>query len=146
MNINKLAKSLKKDNSTISEYLEMLRSSGLIRFLLSEKRGHALVRKAEKLYLDNTNLLYAVCGNIGKDVDIGASRELFAISQLDHAGHKVFYSEIGDITCEDYIFEIGGRGKGSSQILKAKDAYLVKDDILLGGKREIPLYLFGFLS
>lgn len=146
LNVNKLANSLKRDHSTISEYLEMLRESGLLKFLLNDKRGHSLIRNAEKLYLDNTNLLYAICENIGKDVDIGTTRELFVISQIENAGHKVFYSAKGDIICEGHIFEIGGKNKGRRQILGIKNSHLIKDDILIGGKGEIPLYLFGFLS
>lgn len=146
LNINKLAKSLKKDHATIADYLEMLRESGLMRFLLSDKQGHALVRRAEKLYLNNTNLLYAVCTNIGKDVDTGTMRELFVISQLEQAGYNAFYSSDGDIACDTYIFEIGGRGKGRGQVAHRKNAHLIKDGILLGEKKEIPLYLFGFLS
>ncbi|MFH1654414.1 MAG: AAA family ATPase [Pseudomonadota bacterium] len=146
ININKLAKSLRKDHSTISEYLEMLRESGLLRFLLIDKRGHALIRNAEKIYLSNTNLAYAICMNLGKDVDIGSTRELFVISQLEDAGYDVFYSKSGDISCDKYVFEIGGKGKGASQIKGVENAFLVKDDILIGNKNEIPLYMFGFLK
>lgn len=146
VSINKLAKSIGKDHATITEYVQILRDTGLLRFLLIDKYGHALVRNAEKIYIDNPNLLYAINETLGKQVHIGAIRELFTISSLEKAGYKVFYSKTGDISVNGNIFEIGGSGKTSSQLEKANKAYLVKDDILYSSLKTIPLYLFGFLS
>ena len=65
---------------------------------------------------------------------------------LKNSGLNVHYSRIGDFEVEGRVFEIGGRNKSLKQIGENPDrAYLVKDDILYGGKHEIPLYLFGFL-
>ncbi|HIE02213.1 MAG TPA: ATPase, partial [Thiotrichaceae bacterium] len=60
INVNKIAKSLKKDHSDVTRYLEMLRDSGLLRFLLIDKTGHAMMRNTEKVFLNNTNLFYAM--------------------------------------------------------------------------------------
>ena len=52
----------------------------------------------------------------------------------------------GDFLVEDrYLFEIGGRSKGSSQIANAKNAFVVQDDIEAGYGHTVPLWLFGFL-
>ncbi|MCG2692289.1 AAA family ATPase, partial [Microgenomates group bacterium] len=67
VNINRLANSLKKDHTTISDYVQILKDAGLLRFLLKNKQGHALVRDAEKIYLDNSNLLYALNAEVGKE-------------------------------------------------------------------------------
>ena len=146
MSINKLAKSLQKDHATITEYVQILRDTGLLRFLLIDKYGHALVRNAEKVFLDNTNLLYAVNAGIGKEANIGSMRELFVISSLENAGYTVFYSKDADVMCEQYLFEIGGAPKTGKQIKSLANAHLVKDDILYRSFQTIPLYLFGFLS
>lgn len=145
VNINRLAGSLKKDHTTISEYIQILRDTGLLRFLLQNKQGHALVRDTEKIYVDNPNILYALNKEIGKEPFMGLSRELFVISSLQNANYHVFFSKQADIECQDAIFEIGGKNKTFSQ-LKGTGGYLVKDDILIGDSRTIPLYLFGFLS
>ncbi|MEI7580001.1 MAG: hypothetical protein WCJ58_08300 [bacterium] len=113
--------------------------------MLTDKSGHALIRNTEKVYLNNTNLYYALAFSTGKQVDLGAVRELFVTEQLENAGYKVFYSKNGDISCDKYVFEIGGKNKDSKQIIGLKDAYLIKDDILLGDLKSIPSYLFGFL-
>lgn len=146
ISINNIAKSLGKDHSTIAEYIQILRDTGLLRFLLLDAFGHTLVRNAEKVYIDNTNLLYAVNKTIGKETNLGSVRELFIISSLENAGYKVFYSKKGDITCEGMIFEIGGASKTDSQLKGVHNAYIIKDDILYSVLNTIPLYLFGFLS
>ncbi|MBI2600555.1 AAA family ATPase [Candidatus Daviesbacteria bacterium] len=136
ISINKLAHSLGKDHATVTEYVQILRDTGILRFLLIDKSGHALIRNAEKVYLDNTNLLYAVNETIGKEVHIGTVRELFAVSSLEDSGYKVFYSKKGDILTDGHTLEIGGPNKSGIQ---------VQDDILYGSLNIRPLYLFGFL-
>lgn len=145
INVNRVAKSLKKDFSDVANYFEMMRDSGLLKFLLNDKRGHALVRKPEKIYLNNPNLMYALDDESGKQSEKGAVRELFVIFNLEHSGYNPFYSSVGDIKCGKYIFEIGGRNKDSRQIAGEKNAFLVLDDIINGDIERIPLYLFGFL-
>lgn len=144
VNINRLAGSLKRDHTTISEYVQILRDTGLLRFLLQDKQGHALVRDAEKIYLDNSNLLYALNEEVGKVPLVGLLRELFVMSNLQNARYHVFFSKQADIECDNSIFEIGGKNKTIAQ-LRGEEGYLVKDDILIGDKKTIPLYLFGFL-
>lgn len=145
ININRIAKSLKKDHTDVSNYLEMMREAGLLRYLLIDKAGHALIRNAEKVYLSNTNLAYALENATGKKIEKGQIRELFFITSLENAGLKPFYSKSGDVKCGEYVFEIGGKGKDLSQIKDQKNAYLVADDILFRDIKKIQLYLFGFL-
>lgn len=145
ININNIAKSLKKDHTTIADYVQILRDTGVLRFLLADKSGHALVRDAEKIYLDNTNMLYALNEEIGKEPLIGVIRELFVINNLQNVGNHVFYANEGDIACNDVRFEIGGKNKTFEQIRSVTDGYVVKDGVLIGDTKTIPLYLFGFL-
>jgi predicted AAA+ superfamily ATPase len=145
VSIHKVAKSLGKDHATITEYVQILRDTGILRFLLIDKYGHALVRNAEKVYLDNPNLLYAINETIGKETHIGTVRELFAISSLEDSGHKVFYAKAGDITTEGYTLEIGGLRKSGSQVQNVPNSFVLKDDILYSSLNIRPLYLLGFL-
>ena len=135
-----------KDNATIANYIQILREIEILRFLLIDKHSHSLVRNAEKIYLNNTNLLYAINNAIGKSTNIGLAREIFVVSSLQNAGLDVFYSRSGDIVCNEFVFEIGGANKTRKQIKNVKNSYLVKDDILYLSGREVPIFLFGFLS
>jgi len=145
VNTHRLANSIGKDDKTIIKYIEALRDSGLLRFLLIDKFGHALIRNTEKVYLNNPNIFYAFESELAKGVDKGAVREMFVVAALEDAGLKPTYSKIGDIAVSDYIFEIGGKNKGTEQIKDVSNAYLALDDTLTGGYKSIPLYLFGFL-
>ena len=145
INVHKIAKSLKKDHSNVAKYLEMLRESGLLRFLLIDKAGHALMRNTEKVYLNNTNLFYAIEHELRKGISKGSIRELFALTCLENTDLKPAFSKTGDLKCQDFIFEIGGKNKTARQIKDAENSFLLLDDILIGSKKRIPLYLLGFL-
>lgn len=147
MNVHKLGASLGVDDKTAANYLQILQETGLIRVLESGGRGHALVRKQQKTYLDNTTLHHALCHGLGQPVDVGTVRELFFMQACQNAGHSVFYTDKGgDFRIGENLFEVGGRSKRGAQLPKAsRSEYVVKDDILVGSKNTIPLYLFGFL-
>lgn len=143
--INRLANSLGKNHATISEYLEILHETGLIRFFGNKKSGHALIRHAKKVFLDNTNLALALGETLGQKPLIGTQRELFALNQLENSGLVSTYPDKGDLSAGEYVFEIGGKNKNFSQIGNDSKAFLLSDDILIADRRKIPLYLFGFL-
>lgn len=44
-----------------------------------------------------------------------------------------------------YTFEVGGASKNFQQIAGLKDSYLALDEMPLGVKNKIPLWLFGFM-
>lgn len=136
----------KYDRSRRAILVEMVGLSWItIHILFIDKRGHALVRKPKKIFMGNTNIIYAICGELGKSPDLGALRETFLVNQLRCAGHKVFYSEVGDLVVGDRILEVGGPSKGNEQIKGVKDAYRLKDEILDGVGNEIPLWAMGLL-
>jgi len=77
--------------------------------------------------------------------NIGTLRESFFASVLSEVG-SIYYVDRGDfLVNEKYIFEIGGKNKGFEQIKGIENSFVVADDIEVGFKNKIPLYLFGFL-
>ena len=145
LNANKLSNNLGKDFDSVSEYLKMLQESGLIRFLFMKKSGNAYLRNPQKMYPDNVNLIYANFIGSNDANTLGKIRESFFINQIQNIGKQALYSDIGDFEVEKCFFEIGGKNKNMKQIADKKNAFLVKDNILIGNKQSIPLYLFGFL-
>jgi len=145
--INNLAQNLGVDSKTVLHYVHILHDTGLARILNSRQRGTKLLRAPEKIFLENTTLLQVLCKGLGQQVDIGTQRELAFVNALTSAGKKIYCSKkYGDFTVDDIVFEIGGKNKTNRQIRDAdKPAFLVKDGVLTGGKRTIPLYVFGFL-
>jgi hypothetical protein len=68
------------------------------------------------------------------------------MSHVQDAGLVITYSNTADfLVSGKYTFEIGGREKGSKQIKGIDHSYVIADDILIGVKNKIPLWLFGFL-
>ena len=99
----------------------------------------ALIEKLEKIYLNNSNLLYI------DDANIGTIRETFFLSMLD-TNYKITAPKKGDFLVDDkYLFEIGGKNKSFKQIKDIKDSFVVADDVEIGIGDKIPLWLFGFL-
>ena len=127
------------DERTLKNYLKYLEDAGLIRLLQKSQAGLKRLEKPEKIYLNNTNLLYT------KEPEIGTVRETFFFSQLAHS-HEVTAARQGDFTVNGtYTVEVGGKNKGFSQIKDMPTSFLALDDLERGFGSKIPLWLFGFL-
>lgn len=140
-NISELARKLGISRDSIYSYLKALEKAMLIRSLHAKGAGISLLQKPEKLYLENTNLSYA----LNQTPDKGNLRETFVLNQLASSGKQVHYPKQGDFLVDGYTLEVGGRGKTSEQIAKLPKGIVVADDILTGSKNRIPLWLLGFL-
>ena len=141
INIEKLAASAEIDRNTVYKYIKNLNESHLITVLYQKAKGYGIMTKPEKLYLNNPNLVYALCNNNS----IGTIREIFFLNQVS-AVQKINSNKSGDFIVDDkYIFEIGGKNKDFSQIKDMENSFLALDGIETGYKRKIPLWLFGFL-
>ena len=146
LNKNNIAKNIGLDNKTIQNYLDILDETGLIQLIQKNKAGSNILKKTEKIFLDNPDMYKSVGDEIGFETPIGTLREIYFIKMIINSGNKLHYSEIGDYEINGMNFEIGGKNKSLKQIKEnLENSYLVKDDILNGSKYEIPLYLFGFL-
>lgn len=146
LNVNNIAKNMQLDNKTVRNYLDIMDETQLIKLVQKNKAGSQLLKKVEKMYLNNADLYQAVAEAVGFDCALGTQREIFFVNMLENIGVDVHYSDIGHFEALAHYFEIGGKNKTTKQIRDHLDnAFVVKDDMLYGNRREIPLYLFGFL-
>jgi len=109
------------------------------------KKGSGLgaLGKPEKIYLNNTNQIYAISRK-GKE-NTGTLCETFFINMLS-AMHNVSSPSKGDFLIDDeYTFEIGGKNKSFKQIKDIANSFLAVDNIETGIGNKVPLWLFGFL-
>ena len=137
-----LYRELETDRNQGLKILKALARSGLLGLLSTEKVSLKDMSRPDKIYLDNTNLMYA----LSREVDTGCRRETFFLNQLRASGHDVTYPKKGDFLVDGkHLFEVGGSGKGFSQIKDVPDSYVAADDIEVGIGNKIPLWLFGFL-
>ena len=139
-NFTKIGQMIDVHRNQVTDFLYYLERAGIIAQLRGETGGIRLLGKVEKVYLDNTNLIYALAENKS---DIGNIRETFFLSQMK-VYNDVFSSEKSDFRIENFTFEVGGQGKQQKQIEGIENAYIVKDNIEYGYKNIIPLWHFGF--
>ncbi len=139
-NMTKLAQLIDTSRNYIADYLLYMERAGMIMQLRDGVHGVRGLGKVEKIYLDNTNLAYA----LQRQPDIGNMRETFFMNQARVAG-EVTAAGAGDFLVSGKVFEVGGHGKQQRQIAGVKDAFVVKDDIEIGTHNIIPLWMFGLL-
>lgn len=137
--MQKLADVTGISRNDIPDYLIYMERAGMISQLRNATGGLRGLGKVEKLYLDNTNLIYALAP---EHADTGNVRETFFMNQT-RVCNDVRSSDISDFEIDNKVFEIGGRKKGQKQIENASDGYIVKDDIESGYANVIPLWAFG---
>jgi uncharacterized protein len=131
-----------KDNRTLKTYFQYLEDAALIRSLSRVTGKLKEIEQVEKIYLGNTNQLYAFTMSSPKT---GTVRETFFLTMLQ-AQYQIIAPKNGDFKVNDqYIFEVGGKKKGFEQIKNQKNSYLALDNIEVGIDKKVPLWLFGFL-
>ncbi|MDP3120666.1 MAG: AAA family ATPase [Sulfuricurvum sp.] len=139
--IEKLKNSLDiGDGRTLKDYFIKLEDAGILHLLMKASgKGLRKLEKPEKIYLSNTNLLSITTP------EIGTVRETFFLNVLNIL-HEVTYPQKGDFLVDNtYLFEIGGKNKGFTQIKDIENSFVASDDIEVGYKNKIPLWIFGFL-
>lgn len=140
-NMSKISEMLAISRNNIADYLLYMEEAGMVSQLRFETKGIRGLGKVDKVYLDNTNLVY----NLSKDnPNKGNVRETFFMNQL-RVAHPIVSSKIADFTIDAFDFEIGGKNKSSKQIKTAAIGFVVKDDIETGFLNTIPLWHFGLL-
>ena len=138
-NMSTIATAVKVDRNKLPDYFDLMGRAGLISLLREPTKGVRVLGKVEKVYLDNTNLAFALTTS---EPDKGNLRETFFFNQM-RVNHRVFNSPVSDFLIDGRTFEIGGRNKGQKQIAEAEDGYVVKDGIETGFGNVLPLWCFG---
>lgn len=142
-NISALARKLDTSRESIYAWLTQLENAKLLNLLTVKGKGVSLLQKPEKVYLENTNLVYA----LKKTPDLGSIRETFLLNQLKNNNLQVTAPKKGDFYLpeEELYIEVGGKNKGFSQAKEFENYLIAADDIEFGRGRKVPLWLFGFL-
>jgi len=139
-NVSKLSQKIGINRTTLLTYFHYLSESKLTSNLYQSNEGISLLQKPSKLYLENTNLAYA----LGRNVDVGNLRETFFLNQLSYQ-HDVTLPAKGDFLIDQtWNIEVGGSGKDVPK--PSLDSHFVASDgIEMGFGAKVPLWLFGFL-
>lgn len=142
-NISELSRKTGISRDILLKLIDLLEKSELLISLRQDSSPTGYLTKPEKIYLNNTSLLYSL--SLNQNPETGTLRETFFANQLKQ-NHMVNIAKRGDFLIDNkYTFEVGGKNKTNRQIAEMTDAYVVQDDIEIGFRKIIPLWLFGFL-
>jgi hypothetical protein len=132
---------LETDRNQGLKMLYALQRADLLMLLTDNTKNLKSLGRPEKIFLNNTNLMYA----LGANIEIGTVRETFFLNQLRQQ-YKTEYPVKGDFLVDkQYLFEVGGTNKTFEQIKDEPLSFLAIDNTDTGYKNRIPLYLFGML-
>ncbi len=147
LSINSLKNKLWISFDTAARYLQILNDVWIVRSLYIEWNISKSIRKADKLFIDNSNLIYTISEELWRHVETWTIREVFFVNQFSK---NLFYSDIWDFSYiykwEEYIFEIGWKNKKRKQVQWYTNAFIVSDSIIFPSPWKIPLWLFGFME
>ncbi|MBE6259561.1 MAG: ATP-binding protein [Prevotella sp.] len=140
-NIANMCTNLSTTRNQLIHLLSLLERAALIRQLHAQGKGLKAIGKPDKILLNNTNLMHA----LGSSADEGTARESFFSSMMSF-NHTIHHAPQGDLQVDEkYLFEVGGRKKGFTQIADLPDSYVVAANIETGYGNKIPLWLFGLI-
>jgi len=138
-NMTSIGTAISASRNNITDYCLFIEEAGMITQLRDATGGIRGLGKVDKIYLDNTNLIYTLAND---NSNRGNIRESLFLNQL-RVKYDVVASPVADFLIDDFTFEVGGKNKGLKQIQGIDKAYIVKDDIELGYLNTIPLWQFG---
>ncbi|MGN0229499.1 MAG: ATP-binding protein [Muribaculaceae bacterium] len=139
-NMTTLSEVLGVSRNNVADYLMYVEEAGLIIQLRNQTGGVRSLGKVDKVYLENTNLIYALTDN----AEIGNVRKTFFMNQMRMVSDPIT-SPVSDFLVDGMTFELGGHRKKQKQIKDVENAFVVKDDIERGGLNIVPLWQFGLL-
>lgn len=147
LSINSLKNKLWISFDTAANYLQILNDVWIIKSIYIEWNISKSIRKAKKVYIDNSNLIYTISEEIWLKPEVWTIREIFFINQFNK---NLFYSDIWDFLFklweESYYFEVWWRNKKRKQLEWKDNAFIVADSIIFSSKWKVPLWLFWFLN
>lgn len=138
-NFSKIAAIIEVSRNSLDDYFSYMEKAGLILQLRSTTAGIRGLGKVDKVYLENTNILFNL---VGDQSDTGNLRKTFFFNQM-RVKNEVRSSPKADFKVNDYTFEVGGKNKRQAQIDQDGQSFVVKDGIEYGHRNVVPLWAFG---
>jgi len=141
-NIQKISQRVEVSRNSLIIYIRYLEDAKIIKQLFSYVEGIGALQKPQKIYFENSNLIYSLTDLYQ---NIGTLRETFVLNQLSQS-NTVSYPKAGDFMVnKKYTFEVGGKNKSNRQLKNIKESFIISDNIEVGFQNKIPIWLFGFL-
>lgn len=140
-NMTTLGRDIGVARNQLMKFFTMLNDAAILRTLSEPSSQPKAAAKPDKILFDNPSVLQA----LGIANKVGTVRETFVASMLGMAG-KLSAPKNGDFLLDKtYLFEVGGKGKGFSQIADLQNSFVLADNIESGVGNKIPMWVMGFL-
>ena len=139
-NIKELSDAIDTNRNLTVKYLSLLANAKLLNLVSFKSKTIGDLTKPDKVLLNNTNLSFI----FGENPNIGSARETFFVNQLKAVSNLSLANQ-GDFIVDKYTFEVGGKRKAFDQIKDIPNSFVVSDDLEIGHKNKIPLWLFGMM-
>lgn len=140
-NMTNLSRDVEVSRNQLMKFFTLLSEGSILRTLMDATTQPKRASKPEKILFDNPSVMQAL-GIMNK---AGTVRESFVASMLSSTG-RLYAAKEGDFLLDrTYLFEVGGKGKGFSQIADKPNSFVIADDIETGIGNKIPMWLLGFL-
>jgi len=135
-NVSKLSLAIDTSRATIMNYLKYLKDARLLNLLYRE--GETFPKKPVKVYMQNTNLMYATAEGYPDSQDVAQTYFYNAI----HSCHKVNATDRSELFAIDskWYFNVFDQYKGNVGY-----HLTAVGNMIIGEGNKIPLWLFGFL-
>lgn len=141
-NIKELGEKTQIHRNSINAYLHYLEQAKILAMLYPAGKRMATLQKPEKIFLQNTTLLYALAR---ERANPGSVRETFFHTMVSHS-HRLEAPKTGDFLIDDlYTIEIGGSSKKKQQVQSTPQSRVLRDGIEFGTTEYLPLWVSGFL-
>ncbi len=137
-NISKLAADIETSRATVMNYLKYLENARLIH-LLTKQSDTSVKKKPSKIYLHNTNLLYAISPDNVRDCNL--CKVFFCNQVVIAEKNNVFDGEKGEFIVGNNTFKITNDNVNTKEV----NLYYITNKHEIGSNNQIPLWLFGFL-
>lgn len=135
-NVSKISADVQTSRATIMNYLRYMKNARIINLLFSN--GNDEIKKPDTVYLQNTNLMYAIDPT---NISNKSLRQTFFYNQVGYK-NQIKSSEKADFSVNDqFHFSVGGK----YTVPTDNEYFAAADMIEVGEGNVIPLWLFGFL-
>lgn len=127
VDVTKLSSMIGLQRNTVIEYLKYLFDARILNLLYSGLLSVKKMQKPDKVYLESPNMIYVLATD---NISIATVRETFAVNQLSFIGDVEYGKTKGDFKSNGkYLFEVGGKSKGFTQISDEENSFVLADDI-----------------
>lgn len=148
LNYSNIAKQINTTSDTVKYYTEILQEIGILNIVWKEWKISVNLRKSKKALIEVNNISQILFDELNTENSIGFLRESFVVSELKKVW-KIYYSQKWDYLFinkwKKYICEIWWKNKTYKQLKWVDNWILIKDNIYIANKNEIPIWLLGFL-